>query len=284
MLKNLLSNAFKFTEGGEVTLRMTRAQSGWSRSNETLARAGAVTAFSVGDTGIGITEEMQRRIFEAFAQADGTTARQYGGTGLGLSISRELVRLLGGEIALSSTVGEGSTFTVYLPSAVGAVAAAPPPPALQAPPVEAAPPPRRPPVSGLAGMRALVIDDDFRNIFALTTILERGGLEVISAEGGEEGVAIVERRPDIDVVIVDIMMPLMDGYATIRAMRALPVGRDLPIVALTANVAAGTRQKCIDAGVSAFVSKPFEAADLLLILSEWLPDKAAADRTPGALG
>jgi CheY-like chemotaxis protein len=131
-------------------------------------------------------------------------------------------------------------------------------------------------------MRALVIDDDFRNIFALTTILERGGLEVISAEGGQEGVDIVERRPDIDVVIVDIMMPLMDGYATIRAMRELPSGRDLPIVALTANVAAGTRQRCIDAGASAYVSKPFEAADLLLILSEWLP--AAATAPPAERG
>jgi CheY-like chemotaxis protein len=138
--------------------------------------------------------------------------------------------------------------------------------------------------SGLAGTKALIVDDDIRNIFALTTLLQRGGLEVLSAEGGQEGVAILERTPDIDVVIVDIMMPVMDGYATIRAMRELPWGRELPIVALTANVAAGTRQRCIDAGASAYVSKPVEAADLLLILSEWLPDSASAGRVPEAAG
>jgi signal transduction histidine kinase/HAMP domain-containing protein/ActR/RegA family two-component response regulator len=280
VLKNLLSNAFKFTEKGEVSLRVTRADGGWSTSNETLNRAAAVTAFSIADTGIGITQDLQRRIFEAFAQADGTTARQYGGTGLGLSISRELVRLLGGEIALSSTPDQGSTFTVYLPSglAVAPVAAAPPVP--EAPALEPSVPPARPVAAGVAGMKALVVDDDVRNIFALTTILERGQLEVISAESGQEGVEILEKT-HVDVAIVDIMMPVMDGYATIRAMRALPAGRDLPIVALTANVAAGTRQRCIDAGATAYVSKPFEAADLLLILSEWLP--AAAPPEPNAL-
>jgi CheY-like chemotaxis protein len=221
---------------------------------------------------------MQRRIFEAFAQVDGTTAREYGGTGLGLSISRELVRLLGGEIALSSTPAQGSTFTVYLPSALDGGAAATGGViggALAQQPLLAL---QRSTGAGLAGMKALIIDDDFSNIFALKTLLERGELEVITAESGEEGVAVLERTPDVDIVLVDIMMPVMDGYATMRAIRKLSLCRELPIVALTAKVTSGERQRCIDAGASAYVSKPVEAEDLLLVLSEWL--LAAAPAVP----
>ncbi len=126
VLKNLLSNAFKFTDRGSVTLEISPVASGWSRLNNHLNRAAAVIAISVTDTGIGITRELQQRIFEAFAQADGSTARQYGGTGLGLSISRELVQLLGGEISLTSAPDEGSTFTVYLPSVIAPLGDVPP--------------------------------------------------------------------------------------------------------------------------------------------------------------
>jgi len=229
ILTNLLANAFKFTERGEVRLQIGMSDGGWSPESESLVNAAAVVALSVSDTGIGIAEEQQQRIFEAFAQGDGTTARVYGGTGLGLSISRELVALLGGEIAVTSAPGEGSTFTVYLP------AEDPLPAALGADPIDTTPEllmmpvdvsldPRAP--NGLGdndfnGAKVLVVDDDFRNIFAMTALLERGHAEVIVAESGPEALTALEAMPDIDIVLMDIMMPVMDGYETIGAIRAI---------------------------------------------------------------
>jgi CheY-like chemotaxis protein len=147
-------------------------------------------------------------------------------------------------------------------------------------PVPSPPPASQSSAGGdLSGMKALIVDDDFRNIFALTALLERGRVEVISAESGEEGIATLKRTPDLDIVLMDIMMPVMDGYATMRAMRKLPLAADLPIVAITANVSAGERQRCIDAGASAYIPKPVDTTELLLLLSEWLPGitRAAQD-------
>jgi signal transduction histidine kinase len=281
VLNNLLANAFKFTEHGAVSVRISPADSGWSATNDTLRRACTVIAFSITDTGIGMTVETQRRIFNDFVQGDGTTTRQYSGTGLGLSISRKLVRLLGGEITVTSTPDQGSTFTVYLPTTHWHTTAAllAPPEAhaaqLSSRPAPQAPAPRPSPPhttdAGLAGKKALVIDDDIRNIFALTVLLERAHFEVVSAESGKDGVAILEQTPGIDIALVDIMMPGMDGYATIGAMRKLPSRTNLPILAVTAKVGAEEAQRCIDAGASAYIPKPVDTANLMLVLGEWLP-------------
>jgi signal transduction histidine kinase/HAMP domain-containing protein/ActR/RegA family two-component response regulator len=275
VLKNLLSNAFKFTHHGRVTVHARPATSGWTLGHASLDGAGAVIAFVVTDSGIGIAQDQQRPIFEAFAQADGATSRTYGGTGLGLSISRELVQLLGGEITLTSALGQGSVFTVYLPMGQGVarpsfrVAPAkpwsPPPVTLSVKAMETPTPEQAPDYT------ALVVDDDPRNVFALTALLERHGLSVIGAESGKDAIAILKSTPRIDIVFMDIMMPLMDGYATMRAIRALPEFADLPIVAVTAKVMADEEGRCSAAGASSYIPKPIDTARLLLAVGRWLP-------------
>jgi signal transduction histidine kinase/HAMP domain-containing protein/ActR/RegA family two-component response regulator len=271
VLKNLLGNAFKFTDRGEVKLRVSNQREGWSPSQLRLSEAESVIAFSISDTGIGISADLQAPIFEAFAQGDGTTARQYGGTGLGLSISREIVELLGGEITLSSAPGEGSTFTVYLPSTRTEGPTADVAPGLsEAIPAQLAKSSRALP-DALAGVKVLVVDDDFRNIFAVTALLERGQLEVVAAESGKEGIAVLQANPDVGLVLVDIMMPVMNGYETIRAMRELPREAPLAIIALTAKAGAGELERCREAGASAYINKPVEdGVDFLADLAAYV--------------
>ncbi|GIZ50623.1 HAMP domain-containing protein [Noviherbaspirillum aridicola] len=569
ILKNLLSNAFKFTSRGNVALRIGMARSGWTPEHANLAQADAVLAFSVSDTGVGIASDKLQLIFEAFQQADGSTARKYGGTGLGLSISRELARLLGGEIRVESVVGAGSTFTLYLPynrsgfignesgtssrrvlalhsaddgdvidvvdnqaelehsqlsvspaaipyetssddralvspgdpsvliveddarfanvlldhareknfkgivthsgdsaltlardylpaailldidlpdidgftvldrlkrdpgtrhipvhvmtnlkerervlrqgaisylhkpvsrerlqeefsriqqflirgkrsllvveddvlqrdsivELIGAgdvhiVAVGSGKEALEA--LEAAhfdcmvldltlpdisgfdllarigddaalrdlpvvvytakdlsrkevaqlkrvaktivvkdarSPERlldetalflhRSPTSlpemqrrmleeiqaadgGLAGRKVLIVDDDLRNIFALSSVLERQQMQVLFAENGKDGIEVLEKDPGIEIVLMDIMMPEMDGYDTMRAIRAIPRFRSLPIITLTAKAMKGDRDKCLAAGASDYITKPVDVAQLLSLMRIWL--------------
>jgi CheY-like chemotaxis protein len=126
-------------------------------------------------------------------------------------------------------------------------------------------------VVDLAGVTVLVVDDDFRNIFAMTALLERGKAVVVVAESGLAALDVLERTPNIDLVLMDIMMPVMDGYATIAAIRAIPRFGLLPIVAVTGKVMPGERQRCLDAGANDFVPKPVDTAELLSVLSPWLP-------------
>ena len=293
ILKNLLGNAFKFTERGDVRMTIALATDGWSIPTASLDDAEAVLSFAVSDTGIGFPDEQKHVIFEAFAQGDGSTNRLYGGTGLGLSISRELVSLLGGQIVVSSIPGEGSTFTVYLPvtSQVSDVAAEPSP--VRAGPERTGAAPRRSLTDRYAhatlteadtavvrGARILCVDDDFRNIFALTSLLERGNAAVTVAESGPDALAVLGRTPDIDIVLMDIMMPVMDGYATIAAIRSLERFRDLPIIAVTGKVVAGERQRCIESGASDYIAKPVDPRELFAVLAPWLSARRLAPSEP----
>ncbi len=281
VLKNLLSNAFKFTEKGQVSLRIAPVESGWSADHDGLNRAQTVIGFFVTDTGIGVPADKQKIIFEAFQQADTGTARKYGGTGLGLSISREIARLLGGEMRLVESVpGKGSTFVLYHP--LRAPEAARPAPAAQEAPQEA--PQESMPqeishqptaddarfAASLVGKKVLVVDDDMRNIFALTAALERRKMAVLSAENGRAAIEELVQNPDVDIVLMDIMMPEMDGYETMRQIRQMKQFKSLPMIALTAKAMKGDREKCIEAGASGYISKPVDTDELLSLLRAWL--------------
>jgi signal transduction histidine kinase/HAMP domain-containing protein/ActR/RegA family two-component response regulator len=298
ILKNLLSNAVKFTEHGSVTLRIAPARSGWSPDALRLAEAHSMIAISVEDTGIGIAPDLHHSIFEAFAQAEGTTARRFGGTGLGLSISRDLVRLLGGEITLTSALDAGSTFTVLLPLAAPSPARAllpvvPTPLLVEGSDAHQALDAATPDaiqrerdrllrsadlsyVGILEGATVLIVDDDFRNIFALTALLERGGLTVMAAQSGSAALGILDEREDVDIVLMDIMMPVMNGYETMTAIRSRPRFAALPIIAVTGKVVGGERERCIAGGASDYIPKPVDTAELLAALTVWLPSGLGA--------
>ncbi len=278
VLRNLLANALKFTAAGGVRLAVFPAAAGWTREHAALARAGAVVAFEVSDTGIGIAPEKQRIIFEAFQQADAGTSRKYGGTGLGLAISRELATLLGGEIQLRSTPGVGSTFTLYLPlghakeSAVAAAGGSRVE-AIAAPGLRDGRQPERTAArlaDGLEGRKLLVVDDDVRNLFVLGSVVEQRGMVMVTAQNGREALRLLERDPDIAAVLMDIMMPELDGYQTIQLIRQQPSKQQLPIIALTAKAMKGDREKCLDAGASDYLAKPVSAELLLETLRTWL--------------
>jgi signal transduction histidine kinase/CheY-like chemotaxis protein/HAMP domain-containing protein len=385
ILRNLLSNAVKFTDRGWVALNV--------------AADGGMLEFAVSDTGIGIPEDKLRVIFEAFQQADGTTSRQFGGTGLGLSISRELTQLLGGDLAVHSKTGEGSTFTLRLPvepaaapavllplrsdggvilvveadgatalreaaqatieglagvkepvavvtasgagevaellggrevsavlldltaddAAIGAVvdtlaAAEVPVLVIESQPgggaaeqlrassagrcrietVHSVPQamerltlhlltalprggadlrldaePRRVPVR-FDGEKVLMVDDDVRTVFALTSALELHGLTVIHADNGLRGIDLLKQNPDVCLVLMDLMMPGMDGYETTRRIRSMAEFADLPIIAVTAKAMKGDREKSLAAGTNEHVTKPVDVAGLLELIDSMI--------------
>ncbi|MFD1457619.1 response regulator [Scopulibacillus daqui] len=286
ILNNLLSNAFKFTEEGEITLRIKRADNQLSIRKDDDYASSPLLAFSVNDTGIGIPKDKQRIIFEAFKQADGTTSRKYGGTGLGLSISLEIARLLGGYIDVKSIEGKGSTFTLYLPDSIHdkavtelsiskhEAAATLLPDASQSPeaPVQVDEISHYPKEEKnlLKDKKILIVDDDMRNIFALTTVLENYQVKVVFAENGKGGIDVLKEHPDIDLILMDIMMPEMDGFEAMRIIRQIPECCNIPIIALTAKAMKHDKQHCIEAGASDYISKPVNIEQLLSIIRVWL--------------
>ncbi|MBV9697117.1 MAG: response regulator, partial [Gammaproteobacteria bacterium] len=270
VLKNLLSNAFKFTERGGVRLHVGIATGGWTPEHPVLSQVPSVVELSVSDTGIGIPPEKQRIIFEAFQQADAGTARKYGGTGLGLAISRELAHLLGGEIRLSSVAGSGSTFTLYLPlnyvgpaySRVGAQQAAVAQQAAPAVtgtfPALALPVVR--PVEDIADDRdsvqpedetLLVVEDDPHYAKILLSLARERGFKVLLARNGTDALSMVRRYP-LTAVSLDVFLPDMLGWTVLNQLKRSPETRHIPVQILTIE---DERQYGLERGAFAFITK-----------------------------
>ncbi|PQD94760.1 hybrid sensor histidine kinase/response regulator [Pradoshia eiseniae] len=290
IIKNLLSNAVKFTNKGSVSLKLEKVKN--TKEKEALdqnVQSDFWMKIVVEDTGLGIPSEKQDLIFEAFQQADGATARKYGGTGLGLSICREFAKLLGGFITLDSKENEGSVFTVYLPNLPEGLQKTQTNDVIHLPisnevleqvavqkeeneeiAVAMAEPEPDELIDVFKGKRVLITDDDHRNIFALKNALESKGVEIMVAENGIECLNLLQREQDLDMILMDIMMPELDGYETMRHIRSNPDFISIPIIALTAKAMKGDREKCLEAGATDYISKPINLEQLFSVMRVWL--------------
>jgi signal transduction histidine kinase/CheY-like chemotaxis protein len=262
VLKNLLSNAFKFTEQGSVEVKLRRAEQGWSPEHPILRRAAGVLAISVRDTGIGIEPEKQHIIFEAFQQADGGTARRYGGTGLGLAISREISRLLGGELQLQSTPGRGSTFTLYIPFARGPEGGAHLPVRSDATALLARPEPA-PASAVIVDDRAaikpddrvlLVVEDDAGFAAVLAEMGHAAGFKVVVATRGADALQTArELKPD--AITFDVGLPDQDGWRVLDRLKDDSETRHIPLYLISA---ADELERSLRRGAVGFLAKPAE--------------------------
>ena len=245
VLTNLLSNAIKFTERGGVSLRVSQVAA--TPSHVTLR-------FAVRDTGIGIEAEVQEQLFAPFAQADASITRRFGGTGLGLSIVKRLVKLMGGEVHVDSAPGVGSEFSVTLQFALASLDA------LDLP--EAGP--TEPGKYVLPGVRVLLVDDSDINLEVTRRILEAEGARVLVASNGQQAVDLLKAQPDaVDIVLMDVQMPVLDGYDATRRIRGELGLQELPIIALTAGALSSERQRSAAAGMDDYIVKPFDAQQLM---------------------
>jgi signal transduction histidine kinase/CheY-like chemotaxis protein len=256
VLSNLIGNAIKFTEQGEIIVSAEVVQRKLER---------AVIQFTVSDTGIGIAQEKIALLFESFTQADNSTARKYGGTGLGLTICKRLVSLMGGKLSVESEVDRGSKFSFSLSfalnglgkengnaSGTGETAAA---------------------MAAIRYARILLVEDNIINQQVAQEILAKANLHVETVNNGKEAVEAVAAR-DFDAVLMDIQMPIMDGYEATRVIRQELGKTDLPILAMTAHAVSEERDKCFRIGMNDHIAKPINRNTLFVALSNWIGETA----------
>ena len=242
---NLISNAVKFTQSGRVDVRWSVAAAPKNAPHR--------VRVSVTDTGIGMNEQALTRLFNAFTQADGSTTRRFGGTGLGLAITRKLARLMGGDVHVSSAVGQGSTFTLTFEAPAAARQLRPVPQQAEAGPV----------AETQRAVRILLVDDNATNRQVAKLFLARLQCEIVEAENGAEALARLDEQ-SFDVVLLDVHMPVMDGCEAIRRIRASDKPwRTLPVIALTADAMEGDRERFVAMGMTDYLAKPIDRRLLL---------------------
>jgi len=249
VVTNLLANAFKFTKEGSVFFNIDCKK---------IQSSHAELHFQIIDTGIGIKKEQQKRLFEKFAQADTSSTREYGGTGLGLSICKELAEVMGSEIKVISSPGQGSTFffTLKLPLAEA--------PARRAGDNVSA-------TTIRPDAKILLVEDNLVNQKVCVALLEKAGVDIDTAENGKIAIMMIRRNPDYDVILMDCQMPIMDGFETTAQLRAMRGGvSKTPIVALTAHALADDKQKCLDAGMNDYLSKPVNRKSLITLVNKYV--------------
>ena len=262
ILANLLSNAIKFTDAGSVRVALR---------TQTASDGKLKLKMAVSDTGAGIPADKLPAIFEKFTQADGSITRKYGGTGLGLAITRKLVEMHGGTIEVQSEPGKGSTFTVTLPCDPVPVSAAHPEP-MRAPAADLSAPAVDAPRA-----RLLLVEDNLVNQKVVLAILRKKGYHIEVANDGREALRKLEEPgAHCQLILMDVQMPVLDGLEATRAIRRMPRWAKVPIIAMTAHAMNGDKERCLEAGMNGYISKPVHPSLLLSTVDEYLLQKASS--------
>jgi signal transduction histidine kinase/CheY-like chemotaxis protein len=252
ILVNLIGNAMKFTQYGAISLKVSLRQDGQ-------------LLFEVIDTGIGISEAGQKKLFKAFSQVDGSSTRSFGGTGLGLVISKQLVDLLGGEIGFESVEGKGSRFYFAIPFELAEAQVE----SVKAETDERSDKQQKPAVA-LDQAKVLVVEDNAINQKLMLALLAKIGIKADLAEQGEQALEKLAQQA-YDIVLMDCQMPIMDGYEATRQLRAQDgLNHGVPVIAVTANAMLGDRELCLQAGMDDYLTKPVNPALLKTTLEKWL--------------
>ena len=259
-VSNLISNAIKFTSDGRVEVAL---------SAKRLEGTAFMIVVDVTDTGIGMSADTTEKLFTVFTQADGATTRKFGGSGLGLAISRQLARMMGGDITVKSEAGKGSTFRLTFKAQEAL-------PSLNTGSDQARK--AEPSKKSLRGLRVLLTDDNAINRQVIKLFLAPQGCDISEATNGKEALDLIARH-DFDIVLLDVHMPVMDGKEAIQRLRAEPRWKSLPVIALTADAMSGDREKYIALGMTDYLSKPVDQRELIAKLHEVMGLETAAPAT-----